>query len=175
MIVAERKPFAEILANARGADKVLLVGCNTCVAICLAGGEKEVAVTAAQLRLALRGEGRALRITERCVERQCEPEFNEDLGEAIAAHDVVLSMACGQACRPWRSSFPGHRHPALNTTFGPAGARGRALLGCGIACGQVRWCVPITPVLQNLLNGLVDRPMGAVSTLRHSLCVAARL
>jgi len=54
MIVAERKPLPEILANVKDVGKLLIVGCDTCVAVCLAGGAKEVAVLAAALRLGLR-------------------------------------------------------------------------------------------------------------------------
>ena len=44
MIVAKRKPFDEILSLIKDHKKVLTVGCGTCVAVCLAGGEKEVDV-----------------------------------------------------------------------------------------------------------------------------------
>jgi ferredoxin len=40
MIVGERKPLPEILANIKQVNKLLIVGCDTCVAVCLAGGAK---------------------------------------------------------------------------------------------------------------------------------------
>ena len=40
MITAERKPLDEILALVGDKKKVLVAGCDTCVAICLTGGEK---------------------------------------------------------------------------------------------------------------------------------------
>jgi len=43
MIVAERKPFDEIKQLIKGYKKVLTVGCGTCVAVCLTGGEKRSA------------------------------------------------------------------------------------------------------------------------------------
>jgi len=171
MIVAERKPLAEILGNVRGVGRVLLVGCNTCVAICLAGGEKEVAVTAAQLRLALRSEGLEGCITERCVERQCEEEFNEELGDAIAAHDVVLSMACGVGVQTLAEQFPDAIvYPALNTTFmGRPEERGiwsERCLGCGnCVLDKFGGVCPITRCSKNLLNG----PCGGSANVRGAV------
>ena len=52
MIVAQRKPFDEIRGLLGGYKKVLTVGCGTCVAVCLAGGEKEVGILNSELKLA---------------------------------------------------------------------------------------------------------------------------
>jgi len=159
MIVAKRKPLAEIAANLQKVNKLLIVGCNTCVAVCLAGGEKEVAVLASALRLALRQSNPAIQISERSVERQCEEEFNAVLAQDVASHDVVLSMACGVGVQTLAEQFPSAIvYPALDTTFmGRPEERGIWSERCA-GCGQ---CVldkfggvcPITRCSKNLLNG----------------------
>ena len=60
MIVAKRKPFDEIKEMLKGHKKVLIAGCGTCVAVCLAGGEKEVDVLNAELDMARRLENNPL-------------------------------------------------------------------------------------------------------------------
>jgi len=57
MIVAERKPFEEIKTMLKDYKKVLTVGCGTCVAVCLAGGEKEVGILNAELSMARKIDG----------------------------------------------------------------------------------------------------------------------
>ena len=39
MIVAEQKKLEEIMSLLGDAEKVLIVGCGTCVTVCFAGGE----------------------------------------------------------------------------------------------------------------------------------------
>ena len=51
MIVANRKPFEEILSMIKPYSKILLLGCNECVTVCAVGGAKEVAVLASELRM----------------------------------------------------------------------------------------------------------------------------
>ena len=45
MITADRKPFDEIYAMTEGHDRVLVAGCDTCVAICMSGGEREAEIS----------------------------------------------------------------------------------------------------------------------------------
>ncbi|MGA2620954.1 MAG: methylenetetrahydrofolate reductase C-terminal domain-containing protein [Thermoguttaceae bacterium] len=59
MIVADRKKIPEIRAMIQKHQRVLLVGCGTCVTVCLAGGEREVGILASALRMSLRLAGRA--------------------------------------------------------------------------------------------------------------------
>lgn len=159
MIVAKRKPLAEIAANLQKVNKLLIVGCNTCVAVCLAGGEKEVAVLASALRLALRQTNPAIQITQRCVERQCEEEFNEALAEDVAAFEVVLSMACGVGVQTLAEQFPDKIvYPALNTSFmGRPLERGvwsERCAGCGnCVLDKFGGVCPIARCSKNLLNG----------------------
>ena len=51
MIVAEQKSVEEIESYLASHKRVLVLGCGTCVTVCLAGGEREVATLASILRL----------------------------------------------------------------------------------------------------------------------------
>jgi ferredoxin len=159
MIVAERKPLPEILANVRPLGRVVVVGCNTCVAVCLAGGEREVAVLSSALRLAARQEERDQLVVERCVERQCEEEMNAPLAEALDEADVVLSMACGVGVQTLAEQFPGALvYPALNTSFmgrpEGLGVWSERCFGCGdCVLDQFGGVCPIARCSKNLLNG----------------------
>ena len=52
MIIAEPKPFSEIYEMLKGKNKVLVLGCGTCVTVCMAGGEKETGILGSSIRLA---------------------------------------------------------------------------------------------------------------------------
>ena len=51
MIVAEQKPLDELYAMIQGYNKVLVLGCGTCVTVCFAGGLREVGMLASTLRI----------------------------------------------------------------------------------------------------------------------------
>lgn len=65
------------------------------MAVCLSGGEKEVAVLNAELQLARRHENKPLKMGAVTVERQCDQEFLSQLDTVADDHDAFLSMACG--------------------------------------------------------------------------------
>ena len=51
MIVGEQKPLEELWDMIKGYKKVLVFGCNTCVAVCHAGGNKEAEILGSMLRM----------------------------------------------------------------------------------------------------------------------------
>ena len=159
MIVAEQKSIEEISNMIDNYDKILIVGCNTCVAICHAGGEKEVGILASALRIKTKTEGKNKTIDEAIVERQCEKEFIEKLEDKIQNYDVILSLACGIGPQTMIEVFPDKEIlPGLNTTFyGMPEEQGVFEERCG-GCGN---CVldktagicPIVRCSKSMLNG----------------------
>ena len=78
MIVADRKPFDELYEHAKRHKKVLLLGCGTCVTVCMTGGEKEVGILASQFRLAAKEHGDDIEVVEHTITRQCDEEFFDE-------------------------------------------------------------------------------------------------
>jgi len=159
MIVAERKPLEDIREMIAGYKKILIVGCGTCVTICWAGGEKEVAVLSSQLRLASKKDRNELEILEATIERQCEKELVEALKDKVQQVEAVLSMGCGAGVQPIAEIFPDTPvYPALNTTFvGMPEGEGVWVETCR-ACGdcfldKTGGICPIVRCAKGLLNG----------------------
>jgi len=146
MIVAERKPFDEIKDMVSRYKKVLTVGCGTCVAVCLAGGSKEVETLNAELNLAFGKDGVELGAVT--VERQCDMEFLDELESKAGEYDALLSMACGAGIQFLAQRFPDKPVlPAVNTSFIGVNldvgwyeekCRACQLYWCESGCGLVR-------------------------------------
>lgn len=118
MIIADRKPLEEIQEMIKPYDNIMLVGCKGCVTVCNVGGLKEVQILASTLRIARKKEGRPIKIEERVLERQCDPEYIEQLRDVYDQYDAVLSMACGVGPQFLSEAYPEQRFfPTVNTTF----------------------------------------------------------
>ncbi|MDR1037434.1 MAG: methylenetetrahydrofolate reductase C-terminal domain-containing protein [Deltaproteobacteria bacterium] len=160
MIIASRKPIEELKSFIAGRDKILLVGCRGCVTVCNAGGTKEVGILASLLRLDAMNEGRKLHVEEFTLERQCDPEYVDELSAKLdGSYGAVLSMACPIGPQFLADRYPGERvFPVLNANFmGGALAHGIWAERCQ-ACGD---CVahlygnvcPVSRCAKSLMNG----------------------
>ena len=159
MITAERKPMDEIIEYVGSRERILLVGCNECVTVCAAGGRKEVALLAAALQMAFMQKGRTLDVTEITLERQCDPEYVEELAPHMDRADAVLSMACGCGVQEIARRFKDKPvFPAVNTEFMGASERqgvwAERCQGCGdCVLGLTGGICPIARCAKRLLNG----------------------
>ncbi len=118
MIVADRKSLEEITDMIKPYNKILLIGCKGCVTVCNVGGAKEVGVLAATLKIARKKEGNPIEIDEKTIERQCDPEYIEQIRDIYDQYDAVLSMACGVGPQFLSEAYPGQTFlPAVNTKF----------------------------------------------------------
>jgi hypothetical protein len=159
MIIAERKPIEEILDMIDGCSTTLLAGCATCVADCMAGGEREVAILASALRIAMKKRGNEAQILEATVERQCGREFIETISESVEKADVVVSTACGIGVQAMAERYGAKPiYPGVNTTFlGLREEEGLWAERCA-ACGDCTLDLtggvcPVARCSKSLLNG----------------------
>ncbi|GBE03915.1 hypothetical protein BMS3Abin09_00838 [bacterium BMS3Abin09] len=159
MIVGEQKPFDEIWDMIKDYKKVLVFGCNTCVAICHAGGGKEAEILASLLKMKATQEGAAIEISHSAIERHCEPEFFQPSMEDVRKYDLVLSTACGVGVN-LLSEIIGEIpvFPAINTEFFGAVPRAGEFeehcAGCGNCILHLTGGIcPIARCSKSLLNG----------------------
>ncbi len=159
MMVAERKSIPELVDILQGHKKILVLGCGTCVTVCLAGGEREVSIISSALRIASKVKGLDFEIDELTIERQCDNVFIEQAAEAIEKSEAVLSLGCGAGVQAIAERYVNKPvYAGLNTKFlGILEERGVWTEKCA-ACGA---CVlheyggicPVTRCAKHILNG----------------------
>ena len=166
MIVGEQKPFEEIWEMVKDHKQLTVFGCNTCVAVCHQGGNKEAGILAAQLRMRASQDDVEIEIVDSGIERQCEHEFFEKTEDLVQKSEAVLSLACGIGVQFMATKYDSTPiYPALNTTFlGDVPETGVFTEKCQ-ACGD---CVlgvtggvcPVSRCAKRLFNG----PCGGSTT-----------
>lgn len=118
MIIADRKSLDEIQDMIKDYKKILLLGCKGCVTVCNVGGMKEVQVLASTLKIARKKQGNPIEIEERTIERQCDPEYIEQIRDVFDNYDAILSMACGVGPQFLSEAYPSQKvYPAVDTKF----------------------------------------------------------
>jgi len=159
MIVADRKSLNEILDMIKDLKKILIIGCKGCVTVCNVGGSKEVGILASTLKIARRKDGLPLEIDEKTLERQCDPEYVDQIKDIVDNYDGIISMACGVGPQFLSERYPKHHFfPAVNTTFfGGAVQHGiweERCAGCGTCVvHNFGGMCPIARCSKSLLNG----------------------
>jgi ferredoxin len=159
MIVAEQKPLEEIKTLIGDAERVLVVGCGTCVTVCFAGGTREAAITSASLRMSTKLDGKEKEITDVTVQRQCEWEYLDEVREQVEQADLILSLGCGIGVQAMVEHFPEKWVvPGLNTSFlglpTEQGVWAERCAACGnCILGLTGGICPIARCSKSLLNG----------------------
>lgn len=159
MIVGEHKPIEEVMDSVKSYTNVLVVGCQTCVAVSLTGGDRAARLLTEALSNAFR-ETKGVHIFENSMlERQCERDFIERFFELPKGVESILSLACGAGVQTMADAFAGIPViPALNTTFIGAldqpGVLDEKCAGCGdCVLGLTGGVCPIARCAKRLFNG----------------------
>lgn len=159
MIVGSQKPIDEIWEMVKDFKSVLVFGCNTCVAISHAGGQKEAEELASMIRMRAAAQGVSMKVDTLAIQRHCEPEYFAPVMEQARGYDLVLSTACGVGV-----NFLAERigsvpvYPGLNTTFYGAverpGVFKELCAGCGSCVLHMTGGIcPIARCSKTLMNG----------------------
>lgn len=159
MIIAEQKPLDELKTLLGDTQRVVVVGCGTCVTVCFAGGAREAAIVSASLRMASRLDGAPKEVSDVVVQRQCEWEYLDEIAEQVAEADIVLSLGCGIGVQAMVEHFPkAWVVPGLNTSFlglpTEQGVWAERCAACGdCILGITGGICPIARCSKSLLNG----------------------
>jgi len=160
MIVAKRKPIDEIKEMLKPYQKILVLGCGSCVAVCMAGGEKEAGLLTTELQMAFQLDNAQKQIDTITILRQCDREYIEEVKEKLVQYDAILSIACGVGVQFTAEVLGGEKVllPGLNTTFLGATLEPGIWVERCLACGD---CVldetggvcPVAMCSKSLMNG----------------------
>ncbi len=159
MIVADKKPIEEIIEEIKDRKNILILGCNECVTVCEAGGQKEAGILASALRMYFLNQGKEVKIDEVTLERQCDHEYLEEIRDSIDQYDAVVSLACGVGVQFMAEKYRTTPiYPGVNTCFlGATEERGLWTERCQ-ACGNCLLATtggicPVARCAKRLLNG----------------------
>jgi ferredoxin len=159
MIIGEQKSLEEIQSLLGDAEKVLVLGCGTCVTVCFAGGSREAQILSSSLRMSSKLKESPQDVTDLTVQRQCEWEYLDEIEKEIKDADIVLSLACGIGVQAIAEHFPNTWVvPGLNTTFlgipVEQGVWEERCAACGdCVLGLTGGICPIARCSKTLMNG----------------------
>ncbi|KPJ76872.1 MAG: hypothetical protein AMJ54_10175 [Deltaproteobacteria bacterium SG8_13] len=159
MIVGDRKPLQEIAASLQGYRNVLILGCGSCVTVCLSGGDREAQELARELNRSGFLDGRLPELGTDSILRQCEYDLVSAYQKIPPHTEAILSLACGCGVQTVGDVFePLPVIPALNTTFygasSEAGVWQEVCQGCGDCVLSLTGGIcPVARCAKSLFNG----------------------
>lgn len=159
MIIGCQKPFEEIWNMVRHFKRVLVLGCNTCVAVCHTGGEKEAEILSTMINIRAKNTSTSVLSQHMALVRQCENEYIDEVIDSLCQYDAILSIACGVGVNflsQKMSAIP--VFPGLNTTFyggiPESGVFVELCLGCGDCILHLTGGIcPIARCPKSIMNG----------------------
>jgi len=159
LIVGKSKSIEEIASSISHFKKVLILGCGSCVTVCLSGGDKEARALARDLSQQGYYENDPPSIKVDTIQRQCERDLVKAFMEIPPDTEAILSLACGAGVQTLADVLdPLPVIPALNTTFLGAldepGVWREKCQGCGdcLLTFTAGIC-PLARCAKRLLNG----------------------
>ena len=159
MITGKLKPFDEIVSSLEQYRNILILGCGSCVTVCLSGGDREARALARDLSLPDPSGPSGRSVNVGTIERQCEADLVKTFLEIPPDTDVILSLACGAGVQTLAETLA-HLPviPGLNTTFLGAldepGVWREKCQGCGdCVLAHTAGICPIARCAKGLLNG----------------------
>ena len=90
MIVGDLKPLAEIVSAIKEYKQVLVLGCGSCVTVCLSGGEKEAEQLSHELSQIRHYQGAPPKFEVGSILRQCEEDLVLEYQTIPAGTDAIL-------------------------------------------------------------------------------------
>ncbi len=162
VVITTKKPFEDVLASIKGMQKLVLVSCGTCAALCQTGGTEGLE----DLSKKLEAEGFEI-ITGIVAEEVCDnrvmrkdlKKIDEDIQEA----DAIITLSCGLGCQSivetLAKKYPEKPVFTSNDTqfMGMTERIGRFYMRCQ-GCGdcllnETGGICPITTCAKGLMNG----------------------
>ena len=159
MIVGKLKSLNEIVASVSGFKNIVVLGCGSCVTVCLSGGDREAKALARELSNPDLYKKEHPSIKEDTFQRQCERDLVRAYLRVPAGTDAILSLACGAGVQTLSSVFEKLPViPALNTSFLGAldepGVWREKCQGCGdCVLAYTAGICPIARCAKHLFNG----------------------
>ena len=114
MIVGDLKPLQEIAASLDGYRTVLVLGCGSCVTVCLSGGERDAQELARELSRSGLFGGSIPELNCDNILRQCEHDLVAAYQKIPPQTQAILSLACGCGVQTLADAFDPLRGPYLD-------------------------------------------------------------